>query len=327
MRRAADVSGDGKVTLNEAYQFAFHETLSTTEETQAGAQHPSYDINLSGTGDVVMTDVRQMPAGLIVGKSLHGSLFIRNADYQLVAEVFKVAGRSLELGLEPGSYDIHFDQKPGKFQANIEIKDGERFGLAPENLFSVDSEKTVSRGDKKKTKELRSVSFGIIDRMDEPYDGIQVSLFGNRSSYTTGTQIASIFNIADGPVSGMQFSIAFNKASGKVGFGQVASIVNFVDGDLKGFQISGVANIINGEADGVQIGVLNLAKTLDGLQLDAQHHSKRAGKPNRNSQLFRGKIPGIPTRSNEPYCGTDGRSADRRRELGKRPRRNPDRRS
>ena len=41
LRGAADVSGEGMVTLNEAYQFAFNETLGRTAETQAGAQHRS----------------------------------------------------------------------------------------------------------------------------------------------------------------------------------------------------------------------------------------------------------------------------------------------
>ena len=50
LRGAADVSGDGKVTLNEAYQFAFNETLVQTTPTQAGAQHPAYDIKMAGTG-------------------------------------------------------------------------------------------------------------------------------------------------------------------------------------------------------------------------------------------------------------------------------------
>ena len=34
-RGAADTSGDGKVTLNEAYQFAFNETLGRTVDTKA----------------------------------------------------------------------------------------------------------------------------------------------------------------------------------------------------------------------------------------------------------------------------------------------------
>ncbi|MEO7776507.1 MAG: caspase family protein, partial [Fibrobacteria bacterium] len=65
LRGAADVSGDGKVTLGEAYQFAFHETLARTERTKGGPQHPAYDMKLSGTGDVVMTDMRETTAGLV----------------------------------------------------------------------------------------------------------------------------------------------------------------------------------------------------------------------------------------------------------------------
>ena len=82
-RGAADLSGDGKVTLNEAYQFAFKETLGRTVDTRAGPQHPSYDINLSGTGDVVMTDVRQTSSILVIPESLEGRFFVRNSAREL----------------------------------------------------------------------------------------------------------------------------------------------------------------------------------------------------------------------------------------------------
>ncbi|MEO1172273.1 MAG: caspase family protein, partial [Myxococcota bacterium] len=39
LRGAADSDGDGRITLTEAYQFAYQETLRRTEKTQAGAQH------------------------------------------------------------------------------------------------------------------------------------------------------------------------------------------------------------------------------------------------------------------------------------------------
>jgi hypothetical protein len=39
------------VTLNEAYRFAFDETLARTETTSGGPQHAAYDISLAGTGD------------------------------------------------------------------------------------------------------------------------------------------------------------------------------------------------------------------------------------------------------------------------------------
>ena len=50
LRGAADNTQDGTVTLNEAYSFAADETLARTTSSIAGAQHPSYSINLTGSG-------------------------------------------------------------------------------------------------------------------------------------------------------------------------------------------------------------------------------------------------------------------------------------
>jgi len=44
LRGAADMIHDGRITLNEAYQYAYNETLSRTEKTMGGTQHPNYDI-------------------------------------------------------------------------------------------------------------------------------------------------------------------------------------------------------------------------------------------------------------------------------------------
>jgi hypothetical protein len=146
MRGAADMSGEGKVTLNEAYQFAFHETLAKTTETEGGAQHPAYHINLSGTGDVVMTDVRETSAGLMLTEDLDGRFFVRNADEQLVAELYKPAGRTVELGLEPGSYEIILEKKELLMLASTELESGDRIILEPSQFEPGDRELTVLRG-------------------------------------------------------------------------------------------------------------------------------------------------------------------------------------
>ena len=77
LRGAADTKGDGTVTLNEAYTYAFQETLASTEKTQYGPQHPAYDINLSGSGDLVLTDLRSSSAILRVGEDVAGRLYLR----------------------------------------------------------------------------------------------------------------------------------------------------------------------------------------------------------------------------------------------------------
>ena len=146
MLGAADVSKDGKVTLSEAYQFAFHETLARTVDTQGGAQHAAYDINLSGTGDVVLTDVRETSAALLLDEHLAGRLYVRNSEHDLVAELFKPEGRTMELGLEPGRYDIHLEREEELLLASAELTDGSQVTVRSDQFEPVPRQPTALRG-------------------------------------------------------------------------------------------------------------------------------------------------------------------------------------
>jgi len=146
MRGAADASGDGKVTLNEAYHFAFEETLARTVELQGGAQHPTYDMSLTGTRDVVMTDVRQTSAGLVLGEDIGGRLFVRNASRQVVAELFKSGDRTVELGLEPGAYEVYLERHRDLHLAGVEVAEGEHRPLRAADFAPADREYAVARG-------------------------------------------------------------------------------------------------------------------------------------------------------------------------------------
>ena len=55
MRGDADRDHDGRVTLDEAYAYAYGRTVAATAATRAGAQHPTYAFDLKGAGDVVLT--------------------------------------------------------------------------------------------------------------------------------------------------------------------------------------------------------------------------------------------------------------------------------
>jgi hypothetical protein len=146
LRGGADASGDGKITLGEAYQFAFQETLALTAPTEAGAQHPSYDMKLSGTGDVVMTDVRRTSASLILGADMDGRFFVRNARRQLVAELHKAAGRQVELGLEPGAYEVAFDQPSVYLVSKVTLIYGQRRVVERQEFTPAKRVATIRRG-------------------------------------------------------------------------------------------------------------------------------------------------------------------------------------
>src|SRR5499427_5691070 len=125
MRGAADSSRSGRVTLNDAYAFAFQETLARTQRTQGGAQHPSYDLQLQGAGDLVLTDLRSTSAGLVLGTEVAGRVFVRDDDDRLLVELRKTAGREVELGLSKGPYRVTVDDK----ETRVLLEDGRRSRL------------------------------------------------------------------------------------------------------------------------------------------------------------------------------------------------------
>ena len=146
LRGGADRNLDGKVTLGEAYEFAFQETLSQTEGSQAGAQHPSYDMRLTGTGDLVLTDLRGTSAGLVLDPKLRGRVFVRSASGALVAELQKQPGKRVELGLEPGIYDISMAQGDSLFRALVKVDTLTHMPVVASDFEPVARERTRNRG-------------------------------------------------------------------------------------------------------------------------------------------------------------------------------------
>ena len=51
---AADENGDGRVTLEEAYRYAYETTLRSSSRTLAGLQHPTFQYEVRGQGDLVL---------------------------------------------------------------------------------------------------------------------------------------------------------------------------------------------------------------------------------------------------------------------------------
>ena len=104
LRGAAD-GGDGRVSLSEAYHYAYDRTVSRTAGTAAGAQHPEYQFKLSGTGELPLTDVRQATAVVVFADEQPGVITVlRRSDGLPMAEVAKPPGKTVRLALPPDTY-------------------------------------------------------------------------------------------------------------------------------------------------------------------------------------------------------------------------------
>ncbi len=146
MRGAADMNQDGRITLSEAYQFAFDGTLTQTEKTMAGPQHPSYHIQMSGTGDVVITEIGKSSAVLNIKKDVNGKIYIHTQDNVLVVELSKAAGREISIGLKAGDYRIIAIAAGSVRESKISLEDEKTLALGQQAFQKSEKIPTELRG-------------------------------------------------------------------------------------------------------------------------------------------------------------------------------------
>jgi hypothetical protein len=146
LRGAADRNHDGKITLTEAYQFAYEQTLGRTQNTAHGPQHPAYDMHLSGTGDVVITDLRSTESALVLPSALRGRITIVDKSGRVAVELTKEAGDPLSLALPNETYSVHVENSNGEFVATVTLDHGGEFAFEEGALHRVSPESTTSRG-------------------------------------------------------------------------------------------------------------------------------------------------------------------------------------
>jgi len=107
LRGSADVSSDNKVTVSEAYQYAYHKTIESSALTSGIVQHPVYRFNISGEGDIVLTDLSQKQGGIVIDGSCSGTFLILSRNYtDVYADFHKAAEKETFIGLPIGDYTI-----------------------------------------------------------------------------------------------------------------------------------------------------------------------------------------------------------------------------
>lgn len=208
LRGAADATADGRITLGEAYQYAFNETLRQTATSTGGAQHASYDIRLSGTGDVVLTEVRRSEAVLRLDGGLAGRLYLHDRNGALVMELQKRPGAPVELAVNRGRYRLIIVTEGDIRETSVEVGPGETREIAAGQLRRTEIVDAIARGDQRAGRRppgYRTAHFfvGFYSRASR-YEG--------RWSFMPGMQLG----VATSPV------LSF----GLVGYGRTAAEMN-----------------------------------------------------------------------------------------------------
>jgi hypothetical protein len=278
LRGAADMNRDRRVTLQEAFQFASQETLARTEKTRGGPQHAAYEFDLVGTSDLVVTDVRSTQATLALGNDLSGRVGVRDAAGNLVVELRKSAGNSIELGLEAGDYLVTMEGGPIVFEAEVTLALGQRAELArlafhPSKALEVATARgdvpverdgnpgiaTAASSGSAATPPLRSTSIqlGLVPMGgDEQLDvhGLAFGFVADRvGQLSSGLQLSLAANIVDGEMAGIQLTIGTNVLRGPGHGAQIVVGANVATRDFRGAQIASGMNYTGGRLSGIQI--------------------------------------------------------------------------
>lgn len=147
LRGAADVNDDRRVTLAEAYRYAYQRTVVETSRTMGGPQHPAYEFRHAGRGEVVLTDLASGRATLRFDADLAGTFHVIDRETEsVVAEVVKEAGQARRLALRTGVYTVGRREGARHDVANVVLTvDGETL-LARRDFRAFDPVQAWAKG-------------------------------------------------------------------------------------------------------------------------------------------------------------------------------------
>lgn len=282
LRGAADADRNGLVTLQEAYRFAFEETLARTEATLYGAQHAAYDIQLAGVGDLVLTELRRSTAQILLGPEIRGRLYLRDTRGHLVAELDRSAAATsgpsatstVQLSVPADVYRVTVDDGSQVLRGSVDVRGGP-VALRTSDLRPVQIEGAQRRGgDADAPAPSRESVLSVLS--DPNYRvlpvnlGIVPSLSMNalERRRTVLNYVSLSFFIGLTPrLVGVDIAVAVSRLLEESLGMQASFIATYAGGSLIGMQGSFVAAVARGDLYGAQLSTVSLAfSDLSGLQ-------------------------------------------------------------
>lgn len=152
MRGAADTD-DGVIGLDELYRYTYDRVVEITGRTGAGTQHPRFQYELSGQGQLGLTDVRNANALLLLRSEDAGQIAVfRLPDKAQLAEFHKDDDRQMAIAVPPGRYLVRRRQDDATYEATFGLNEGGKFQL--EDWGHPVIEFGIARGDDPRVTEL-----------------------------------------------------------------------------------------------------------------------------------------------------------------------------
>jgi Caspase domain len=145
---AADTSGDGTVSLAEAYRHAYESTLRATSRTVAGVQHATFRYDLSGHGDLPLTRLSGLPgqrAWIRVPKE-RSYLLLRGDDAGAVVAEVGLRDARRRISVRPGRYFVRGRGSDHLLEGTVTVRSGDDRAVIDSDLRRVEYARLVRKG-------------------------------------------------------------------------------------------------------------------------------------------------------------------------------------
>ena len=194
---AADRDGNGDVTLGEAYQYAYENTLRASSRTLGGTQHPTFRYELGGHGDAVMTlpgraDDQRAQISFPDGKSY---LVIQGGEDGAVMAEVGAHDRTRRLSVRPGRYFVRGRGPDFLLEGTLVLRPAEQRQVREDELERLEYARLVRKG----RDELRVTS-------------------GAQTGYALRTSLWSGGRACQGPFAAYAIDLPFVTVAPRIGF-------------------------------------------------------------------------------------------------------------
>jgi hypothetical protein len=202
LRGAGDADHDGQVSIDEAYRYAYHQTLLATAGTAVGGQHVSLEVDLKGHGDVPLSFPRAATAAIELPAGLEGQTLVEDRRaHAVVAETYKARGAAVRIAVAPGDYRVLVRHGGVLSRCEVSTAGGAAGGVAIVELERCPGEPIVIAADKgglgERTRRLRLELTGVAggERRDGFTDTLGAFGYKQGSGLAAGLALSATWRV------------------------------------------------------------------------------------------------------------------------------------
>lgn len=145
---AADTDADGNVVLDEAYRYAYSATLRATSRSLAGTQHPTFQYDLRGRGELVVTrpSAHASARAAVVFPADLGFMVMHDSAAGHVALELEPSNSTRSLSLEPGRYFVRARSADVMYEGSFDAASGAVLTVDVTTMQRIDYVRLVRKG-------------------------------------------------------------------------------------------------------------------------------------------------------------------------------------